>query len=136
LGDYKYVGKQTKKETIMNTNTETTVTTTEQQTDAVTTEATAAATEPTQQIENGATDTQDVQATTYSEEEVAKRIQSEADKVRTKYVEKVKALEAKLAELSPTLTPAEIEMRERLEALEAQQAEVARKEAFLDLQTK
>jgi len=73
----------------------------------------------------------------FTEEEVSKKVQSETDKVRTEYTKKLKKLEERITELEPTdLTPAEIEMKRRLDELEQKQREVEAKEALLNLQSK
>jgi len=73
----------------------------------------------------------------FTEEEVSKKVQSETDKVRTEYTKKLKKLEERIAELEPKdLTPAEIEMKRRLDELESKQREVEAKEVILNLQSK
>lgn len=72
---------------------------------------------------------------TYTEEEVTKRIQSETDKIRTKYSKEIKELNAKIEELSPTKkTDAELEIERRLAELEKSQAEVNAQKQFLEMQ--
>lgn len=74
---------------------------------------------------------------TYTEEDVSKKVQSETDKVRTEYTKKLKKLEDRLAELEPKdLSPAELEMKRRLDELETKQAEVEAKEELLNLQSR
>ena len=74
---------------------------------------------------------------TFTEDEVLKKVQSETDRVRTEYSRKIKKLEERITELEPKdLSPAELEMKRRLDELEAKQAEVEAKEALLNLQSK
>lgn len=71
---------------------------------------------------------------TFTEEEVTKKIQSAEDKLRTKYSKEIKELKAKIEELSPTKTEAELEIERRLAELEKSQAEVNAQKQFLELQ--
>lgn len=71
---------------------------------------------------------------TYTEEEVSKKIQSETDKIRTKYCKEIKELKEKIEELSPTKTEAELEIESRLAELERSQAEVNSQKQFLEMQ--
>ena len=71
---------------------------------------------------------------TYTEEEVSKKIQSETDKIRTKYCKEIKELKEKIEELSPTKTEAELEIERRLAELERSQAEVNSQKQFLEIQ--
>lgn len=71
---------------------------------------------------------------TFTEEEVTKKIQSAEDKLRTKYSKEIKELKAKIEELSPTKTEAELEIERRLADLEKSQAEVNAQKQFLELQ--
>ena len=71
---------------------------------------------------------------TYTEDEVTKKIQSAEDKLRTKYSKEIKELKAKIEELSPTKTEAELEIERRLADLEKSQAEVNAQKQFLELQ--
>jgi Fe2+ transport system protein B len=73
---------------------------------------------------------------TLTQSELDKKIQSETDKIRTKYSKEIKELKDKIATLIPKeLTPAEIEMEDRLNVLEKKQQELDGKEKFLNLQT-
>jgi Fe2+ transport system protein B len=73
---------------------------------------------------------------TLTQSELDKKIQSETDKIRTKYSKEIKELKDKIATLIPKeLTPAEIEMESRLKTLEKKQQELDGKERFLNLQT-
>ena len=72
---------------------------------------------------------------TFTEEDVVKKVQSETDKVRTEYTKKLKKLEDRIAELEPKdLSPAELEMKRRLDELEDKQKQVEAKEELLNLQ--
>lgn len=64
------------------------------------------------------------QTKTYTKEDVEKIIQSESDKVRTKYNKQIKALEEELQTLRP-ITPSkeEIALKERIEALNKKELE-------------
>lgn len=76
-------------------------------------------------------------ATTFTEEELNKRIQSETDKVRTEYSKKVKDLESKVKELTPVeKTQAELDMEARIKALEDKEKEVQQKEKLLNITNK
>ena len=75
--------------------------------------------------------------TTFTEDDIAKKVQSETDKVRTEYSKKIKKLEERIAELEPKdLSPAELEMKRRLDELEEKQLEIQTKEELLNLQAK
>lgn len=75
--------------------------------------------------------------TTFTEEEVTKRVQSETDKVRTEYSKKIKELESKIGELSPVQkSEAEIELEKRLKVLEDKEKEVQLKEKELSISNK
>lgn len=79
---------------------------------------------------------QEPEMLTISKDEFNKAIQSESDKVRTKYVQQVKALEDKLAELTPTeLTPEQARIAELEAELSAnkQQAALTNKGVSADL---
>lgn len=59
---------------------------------------------------------------TMTQTELDKKIQSETDKVRTKYSEQIKELEAKVKELTPVQkSEAELDYEKRLAALEARE---------------
>lgn len=59
---------------------------------------------------------------TMTQTELDKKIQSETDKVRTKYSEQIKELEAKVKELTPVQkSEAELDYEKRLTALEARE---------------
>ena len=63
---------------------------------------------------------------TLTQMELDKRIQSETDKIRTKYSNDIKALEAKIKELTPVeKSDAEIDFEKRLAALEAKEKKMA-----------
>lgn len=92
-------------------------------------------------MENQETNVQEVQnqepeMLTMSQDEYDKAIQSETDKVRTKYVQQVKELEDKLSELTPTeLTPEQARIAELEAELSAkeQQAALTNKGVSADL---
>lgn len=66
---------------------------------------------------------------TFTEEEVNKKVQSEADRVRTEYTKKMKALEAELAALKPAeKSEAELKLEQKLADIEAKEREIANKE--------
>ena len=111
MEDNKTVVEDTTKETV--TDTETT-------------------TEGTETKVDGADDNKE--PVTYTEDEVTKKIQSAEDKLRTKYSKEIKELKAKIEELSPTKTEAELEIERRLADLEKSQAEVNAQKQFLELQ--
>ena len=59
---------------------------------------------------------------TMTQTELDKKIQSETDKVRTKYSEQIKELEAKVKELTPVQkSEAELDLEKRLAAVEARE---------------
>ena len=63
---------------------------------------------------------------TMTQTELDKKIQSETDKVRTKYSEQIKNLEAKVKELTPVQkSEAELDLEKRLAVLEAREKAVA-----------
>lgn len=63
---------------------------------------------------------------TMTQTELNKKIQSETDKVRTKYSEQIKNLEAKVKELTPVKkSEAELDLEKRLAVLEAREKAVA-----------
>lgn len=71
---------------------------------------------------------------TMSKTDYEKAIQSASDKVRGQYAEQVKALKAKVAELTPPVkTEAEIALEKRLAALELKEREAEAKSKRLDL---
>lgn len=73
---------------------------------------------------NNPTETE--QTVTMSKEDFDKKIQGEADRVRTEYSKKVKELEAKIKELTPVQkTEAEIDFENRLAALEVREKKAA-----------
>lgn len=73
---------------------------------------------------NNTTDTE--LTITMSKDDFDKKIQGEADRVRTEYSKKVKELEAKIKELTPVQkTEAEIDFENRLAALESREKKVA-----------
>ena len=64
-------------------------------------------------------------------DELAKRIQSETDKVRTKYSKEIKELKAKIAELTPVKkSQTEIDLEKRLKALEEREHKMAFNESL------
>ena len=72
---------------------------------------------------------------TFTEDEVAKKIQSAEDKLRTSYSKQIKNLEDKIKELTPVeLSDTEKELNRRIEELEKSQKEVESQKAFLSLQ--
>lgn len=79
-------------------------------------------------VETNSTDntTATEQTVTMSQEDFNKKIQGEADRVRTEYSKKVKELEAKIKELTPIQkTEAEIDFENRLATLEAKEKKMA-----------
>lgn len=88
----------------------------------------------TEETETKVDGTDAKETVTYTEEEVSKKIQSETDKIRTKYSKEIKELKEKIEELSPTKTEAELEIERRLAELEKSQAEVNSQKQFLEMQ--
>ena len=77
------------------------------------------------------------QSVTYTEDEVAKKIQSAEDKLRTKYSKQIKELEDKVKELSPVeKSETEIAMEKRIAALEESEKAVAAREKKIAVQEK
>ncbi len=77
----------------------------------------------TETVDTGAAGEETV---TMTQTELDKKIQSETDKVRTKYSEQIKELEAKVKELTPVQkSEAELDYEKRLAALEAREKAVA-----------
>ena len=111
MEDNKTVVEDTTKETV--TDTETT-------------------TEETETKVDGADDNKE--PVTYTEDEVTKKIQSAEDRLRSRNSNEIKELKAKIEELSPTKTEAELEIERRLADLEKSQAEVNAQKQFLELQ--
>ena len=73
----------------------------------------------TETVDTGAAGEETV---TMTQTELDKKIQSETDKVRTKYSEQIKELEAKVKELTPVQkSEAELDYEKRLAALEARE---------------
>lgn len=71
----------------------------------------------------------------YSQVDVDKIIQSETDKVRTKYSKEIKELQGRIAELMPEQkSDHELEIEKRLAELEKAQKEVEQKKVLLELQ--
>ena len=89
-------------------------------------------TEETETKVDGADDNKE--PVTYTEDEVSKKIQSAEDRLRSRYSKEIKELKAKIEELSPTKTEAELEIERRLADLEKSQAEVNAQKQFLELQ--
>lgn len=74
---------------------------------------------------------------TFTEDEVAKKIQSAEDKLRTKYSKEIKDLQDQIKKLSPVeKTQAEIDIENRLAALEASENEIKIQKNRLDMQEK
>jgi hypothetical protein len=74
---------------------------------------------------------------TFTEDEVAKKVQSECDKLRTSYHKQIKDLQEQIKKLSPVeKTQAEIEIENRLAALEASENEIKIQKNKLDMQEK
>ncbi len=72
---------------------------------------------------------------TFTEDEVAKKIQSAEDKLRTSYSKQIKDLQEQIKKLSPVeKSESEIAIENRLAELEKAQAEVNAQKAFLSLQ--
>lgn len=68
---------------------------------------------------------------TLTADELAKRIQSETDKVRTKYSKEIKALKDKIAELTPVeKSQTEIDLENRLKALEERERKITLNESL------
>lgn len=75
-------------------------------------------------VETNTTETE--QTVTMSQADFDKKIQGEADRVRTEYSKKIKELEAKVKELTPVQkTEAEIDFENRLANLEAKEKRMA-----------
>lgn len=80
-------------------------------------------------------DGKDDKSVTYTEDEVAKKIQSAEDKLRCKYSDEIKGLQEQVKKLSPVeKSESEIAIENRLAELEKAQAEVNAQKAFLSLQ--
>ncbi|MCR1933884.1 DUF4355 domain-containing protein [Clostridium tepidum] len=76
------------------------------------------------------TDTQEVK--TFTEEDLQKKIQSAEDRVRTEYSKKIKDMEEELEKLRPKeKSQSEIELENRIKALENKEKEVQAKELQL-----
>ncbi|NRT88889.1 hypothetical protein [Clostridium beijerinckii] len=84
---------------------------------------------------------------TYLEDQLQAKLQSEGDKIRTKYNNKIKEYETKIGEYDTTIqdlqsklpvqkTPEQIENERRIKALEDKDREIAKKEKMLELQQK
>ena len=72
---------------------------------------------------------------TFTQEDVDKKVQSECDKLRTKYVKEIKDLQEQIKKLSPVeKSESEIAIENRLAELEKAQEEVNAQKAFLSLQ--
>lgn len=72
---------------------------------------------------------------TFTEDEVAKKIQSAEDKLRRKYSDEIKDLQEQIKKLSPVQkSESEIAIENRLAELEKAQEEVNAQKAFLSLQ--
>lgn len=80
-------------------------------------------------------DGKDDKSVTYTEDEVAKKIQSAEDKLRTSYSKQIKELQDQIKKLSPVeKSESEIAIENRLAELEKAQAEVNEQKASLSLQ--
>lgn len=74
---------------------------------------------------------------TFTEDEVAKKVQSECDKLRTSYHKQIKDLQDQIEKLSPVeKTQAEIDIENRLAALEASEKAIAERERKIAVQEK
>ena len=83
---------------------------------------------------DGGTEISDI--ITMNKADYEKAIQSAEDKLRTKYSKDIKALEAKVKELSPVQkSDTEIELEKRLAEIESKQKEISAKEKHLQLLT-
>lgn len=68
---------------------------------------------------------------TLTADELSKKIQSETDKVRTKYSKEIKELKAKITELTPVeKSQTEIDLENRLKALEERERKMAINESL------
>lgn len=82
-------------------------------------------------------DGKDDKPVTFTEDEVNKKIQSAEDKLRTKYSNEIKDLQDQIKKLSPVeKTQAEIDIENRLAALEASEKAVADRERKIAVQEK
>lgn len=82
-------------------------------------------------------DGKDDKPVTFTEDEVNKKIQSAEDKLRTKYSKEIKDLQDQIKKLSPVeKTQAEIDIENRLAALEASEKAVADRERKIAVQEK
>lgn len=80
------------------------------------------------ETENTGSDKENI---TLTADELAKRIQSETDKVRTKYSKQIKEFESKIKELTPVeKSQTEIEIENRLHALEERERKIALNESL------
>ena len=74
---------------------------------------------------------------TFTQEDVDKKVQSECDKLRTSYSKQIKDLQDQIKKLSPVeKTQAEIDIENRLAALEASEKAVADRERKIAVQEK
>lgn len=74
---------------------------------------------------------------TFTEDEVAKKVQSAEDKLRTKYSKEIKDLQDQIKKLSPVeKTQTEIDIENRFAALEASEKAVADRERKIAVQEK
>lgn len=82
-------------------------------------------------------DDKDDKPVTFTEDEVNKKIQSAEDKLHTKYSKEIKDLQDQIKKLSPVeKTQAEIDVENRLAALEASEKAVAERERKIAVQEK
>lgn len=86
----------------------------------------------TEEPENtGKETTNDDDILSISKSDLDKRIQSETDKIRTKYVEKIKSLETRIKELTPPKkSDEELDFEKRLASLEAREKKMALSDAL------
>lgn len=82
-------------------------------------------------------DGKDDKPVTFTEDEVAKKVQSECDKLRTSYHKQIKDLQDQIEKLSPVeKTQAEIDIENRLAALETSEKAIAEREHKIAVQEK
>lgn len=74
---------------------------------------------------------------TFTEEELQKKLQSAEDRVRTEYSKKIKQMEEELKGLKPKeKSESEIELENRVQALEQKEKEIQAKERLLNVTNK
>lgn len=84
-------------------------------------------------LNNNQTTEEKTETKTFTEEELNKKLQSAEDRVRTEYSKKIKALEQELEAFKPKKSNAEIELEERIKALENKEKELGAKELELKI---